>query len=261
MLLRPALLLLVAACASPAAPHDAETVDPEPLGPPYLQAYKDVHYEALGDRFVAAATEQELIDEISGARVLFLGDYHEDPALHARMRRLLARLVGERSLTLAVEFLGREDEDELAEYLAGRSSLARLRQRHLLRVGDSWLESDQLDRDFYADLLRFARQHRVPMHALEPVPRLPLDRRDRVIADRIRALAGADPDRLVVAILGHAHLLGEERVVALAGMRSVVIGARLSRPLALDRERNWREARDCYLRSAGGAWFFAGEAE
>ncbi len=46
-----------------------------------------------------------------------------------------------------------------------------------------------------------------------------------------RASCRAFPDRLIVVVVGHAHLLGKGRLVARVGLPSLAVGARMSQRL------------------------------
>ena len=124
----------------------------------------------------------------------------------------------------------------------------------------SWLDSDEVDSAFYRYLLLAAREWRVPAYALEPIPRLPLSQRDAVIAARVRRIALAHPEALLVVVVGHAHLLGEGGLLARVALPNVAVGARLS--VALHRQlAEVRPPPGTVLRTPSGVLFFAPEAD
>lgn len=221
--------LLLAGCTTALdwqdAPHNE---DPDPSGPAYLQAYKETHYEHIGHALVRDASTGEVLQRAGQARVVFLGDHHDDRGLHRFYRDLLAQMAEQAPLALGLECVGAEDQPVIDDYLASRIDLATLRLRLALRWPGSWLEHPDLDSAFYRDLLRFARERHLPVFALEPVPRLELDRRDAVIADHVRAAATRWPGAHIVVVVGHTHLLGDERVVERVALPDVVLLPRLS---------------------------------
>lgn len=244
-----ALLSVVAACTPSQFAWD-ETRDTE------LARYRRSFATACGTRFDAALDGEGFAALALGTRLLWLGDYHTDADQHARMAALLERLQrGPRGLALALESIATEDEPLVASFLAGERSLASLRERVRLRWPGSWLDDASLDPDFYCWLLSFARQHRLPVVALEGVPRPPLEARDAAIAARVEALAAAEPDRLVVAIVGQAHLVGEGALVSRCSLPQVVVGG--VPPGALAAAAPAAPSEGTFLRSDGGLWWFA----
>ena len=92
------------------------------------------------------------------------------------------------------------------------------------------------------------------MNGLEPTPRLPLAERDRLIALRVRAIAAARPERLVVVFVGQSHLLGEGDVVANCGLPALMVGGEPSPELLAARASAPGDGD--LLRSSGGPWWF-----
>src|SRR5690606_36647970 len=117
-------------------------------------------------------------------------------------------------------------------------------------------DHDRIDSAHYRALLAFARARSIPVWALEPVPRLPLERRDPWIAARLRSLAHRVPDHLVVVVVGHAHLLGRGALVERVRLPAAAIGARLSVTLQ-NRLAERAVAPDTLLKSDAGVLFFA----
>jgi len=174
---------------------------------------------------VARATASDLDRLVSAARVLWLGDNHRSARLHALQRALLARLVANGPpFSLVLEAIGDADEPHVADYVARRTDATVLRARLRARWDGSWLDDDGLDAAHYRALLAFARAHALPVHALEPTPRLPLPLRDAAIVARVRDLAARHPGRLLVVVVGQAHLLGEGDVVPRTGLPAVAVG-------------------------------------
>src|SRR5262245_2763007 len=52
-------------------------------GAPELAGYRKAFAAAVGDRFTDAWSRQQLLHELAGVRVLWLGDHHRSPRLHA----------------------------------------------------------------------------------------------------------------------------------------------------------------------------------
>src|SRR5262245_22024299 len=78
---------------------------------PELAAYRQAFATAAGDRFDAAWPRERLLQELAGVRVLWLGDHHRSPRLHALHLQLLDQLLAAgRPLALALEAVGTQDE-------------------------------------------------------------------------------------------------------------------------------------------------------
>ncbi len=208
---------LLAACAGTTAP------DPGPGAA--ARPYRSSFAEAAGNRFVADLDRDQLASELQGARVLWLGDQHRSSRLHALQSELLTDLLhrGIR-FTLALEAIGTQDEPAVQQFLEQKVTLTQLRATMRERWSGSWLDDLDLDVWFYRSLLAFAASNQVPVFALEPTPRGRLADRDAVIASTVQKLAADHPDRLIVAIVGQAHLLGMGDLVARTGLPAVTFG-------------------------------------
>lgn len=222
-----------------------------------LADYKAAFATALGEEFVEAGSRARLLDRAASARILFLGDNHRDPVLHRHHLELLAEL-HERDVpaTLVVEALGTADQALVDEYLAGLRSLSSLRRAIHRRWPGSWLDDATLDMAHYNQLLRIARVARWPAWALEPTPRLPLPERDATMVERIRAVAAAHPDRLVVVVVGQAHLLGRGDLIHRVGLPCIALGASVPPALRASALRLDPDPAE-FIRCAGGLWFAA----
>lgn len=229
---------VLAACAAPSLQwSEAQPQDPDPTGPGYLRNYKESHFRALGDRFVAAWDMPRLHAELRQARVLYLGDHHGDRELHARWLALLADLhrAGV-AFDLGLECIGEQDEVVVASYLQGGMGFDAAVRAMVARWPESWLDREVVDSGFYRALLRAAPQWGADVFALEPAPRLPLYERDQTIARKVVARAGQS-SRLQVVVVGHTHLLGQGQLVRRVALPHVAMGARLNVSLIEAAER------------------------
>lgn len=203
--------------------------DPDPTGPRYLQEYKEAHYTDLGADFVRYLSSREFLTQLTKARVLYLGDHHDDQRLHARFRHVLTAVhkAGLRPV-VGLEAIGEQDATELRAFLDNDIELGELRRRMSSRWAGSWLDSNELDSAFYRDVLRAARARKQAVFALEPTPRIQLSDRDEIIASNIRGIHLIYPERLIIVMVGHAHLLGEGQLIERVGLPAVALGARMS---------------------------------
>jgi hypothetical protein len=227
--------------------------------PAEVAAYRASFAAAAGDRLDAAASRAEWLAASSRVRVLWLGDHHRSERLHVLHRQLLRDLhrSGVR-LALALEAIGEQDEPWVRAFVAGRVDSELLRARMRQRWAGSWLDDAQLDAAYFRDVLDFARTFRLPVAALEPTPRLPLAARDARIAANVAAFAAAHPERLVVAVVGQAHLAGAGDVVRRCGLPAVVVGAEPPAALlAAPPPVAGPPAAGAMWRSSGGLWWFA----
>lgn len=218
-----------------------------------LREYQEAFAEDCGHFVDGGASLADFEALVRTRRALWLGDHHRDERLHAHHRELLQRLFRARPCVLLLEAVGSEDQPALDDYLAGRIALERTTAIVAARWPDSWLSSPEVDAPHYRELLALARATRTPVHGLEPAPRLPLAERDVHMAARTRAVAAAHPHRLVVVVVGQAHLLGQGRVPERTGLPSVLVGAEA--PNALATRLPWRGPHDL-ARTERGLWFF-----
>ncbi len=240
------LLLAATACSTPLAWRPAGGS---------LAHYRQSFEDAVGQQIVAEASLTDIVAMAQDHAVVWLGDHHYSDRLHVLQRDVLTLLQQSgRPLLLLLEAIGEQDGPAVADYVAGRTNEEQLRTRMRRRWPGSWLDDEELDAPHYRALLAFARHHAIPVRALEPTPRLPLAARDARIATTVRTIAAEHADRLLVAVLGQAHLLGVGDVVARSGVPGLVIGG--IPPATLRATAPAVSARDRLHRSDGGVWWF-----
>jgi len=250
--------ILGGGCQSGYLDWERRTLPGEPQRPAYLQAYVNAHYRDLGAHFSARFSMDRFASELRNARVLFLGDHHRDELLHDKMVGLLHWLIEQgHKPVLGLEAVGFDDNADLQEFLAGGIDLTELRSRMTRRWPKAWLADDSnVDSSYFRALLNLAREKSLAVFPLEPTPRLPLANRDSVIARSIRDAARAYPGRLIVVVVGHAHLLGKGRLIARVGLPSLAIGARMSQQLTNAYLDYPRAQQPCFLQTTSGILFF-----
>ncbi len=241
------LAALLAACT----PGEFVWRDPET---DELADYRAAFAAAAGSQFVAECDLDELLAWAAASRVLWLGDHHFSERLHASLDRLLQRLA-ERGVpvVLCLEAIGTQDQPAVDAFLGGERPLATLRRDIAARWPGSWLEDGELDGRFYRGLLTRARSAGWPVRAIEPVPRPPLLARDAGIAETVRAVAAAHPRRLVVVVVGQAHLLGLGDLIARTGLPAVGVGGEPPAGLAAAAPAGANRL----LQSDAGLWWFS----
>lgn len=108
-----------------------------------------------------AIDPQVVLTDLASARVVYLGETHDQPRDHTAQQDLLVRLYSLRpNLTIAMEMFQRPYQSLLNRFVAGQITEAELRDRSQFakRWGFPW--------EFYAPILRFARAKRLPVIAL-----------------------------------------------------------------------------------------------
>ncbi len=148
------------------------------------------------------------------AELLLAGEYHPLPSAARTAADALARFVrAGLPCALGLEMIHARDQRALDDYFARRCGADELRRRIRWREewGYAWAPS--------GDLLRAARDARVPAYGLDIPPRggaSDLRPRDRVAAARIAERLRRDPLRRLVVVFGEAHLAARHLPAAIA---------------------------------------------
>jgi uncharacterized iron-regulated protein len=111
---------------------------------------------------------EQVLPALAQANILYLGERHDQAADHA-LQLILVQALYQQSwqpngrqgrLAIALEMFQRPFQPVLNQYLAGEISEADLQQQseYDLRWGFDW--------EYYAPILRFAREHQLPLIAL-----------------------------------------------------------------------------------------------
>lgn len=104
---------------------------------------------------------QEWVKELAQAQVIYLGETHDRPADHQAQMDIIQALFQEKSgIALGLEMFQRPFQGVLHRYLAGELTEVELQQKseYAQRWGFPW--------SFYAPVLRFAKEHQLPVLAL-----------------------------------------------------------------------------------------------
>lgn len=105
----------------------------------------------------------QLLIELGSADVVFLGEYHDDPATHVLQKAILVGLfvAREGEVALSMEQFERDVQDVLDSYLAGKIS-----EEDFLKQSRPWPNYDP----DYRQMIEFAKRHQIPVVAAN-IPR------------------------------------------------------------------------------------------
>ncbi len=158
-------------------------------------------------------SHKEMMAVAGDARVVYIGETHDNPASHRLELEVLKSLseFHPQRQALGMEMFGRSQQPALDRWIAGK-----LDEKEFLRESH-WFENWNADFAYYRDLLNFARDHKIPVIALNADKKLvealrvkPVDQLSAEEQARLPKLDMADPyQRAMVAAYFSDHTHGE----------------------------------------------------
>ncbi len=103
-------------------------------------------------------SETQMLAAASDARIIYVGETHDNPASH-RLQLTLLKHLSERypgQVSLGMEMFTPAQQDALDSWSAGE-----LTEKEFLKQSN-WYQVWRMDFDYYRDLLTFARDHHIP---------------------------------------------------------------------------------------------------
>ncbi|MEW6443829.1 MAG: ChaN family lipoprotein [bacterium] len=159
----PALLLLAGCAARGAAlvPEEPAPTAPLPMESPYLAPSALQEGQILHLATGRLLSESELITYLSSFPVVYVGETHDSLDDHAIELTVLKGLVerGPQRVALGLEMLQRNSQSEVDAYLSGRMDESGFARTWEKNWGDDTFR-------YYREILAFARDHEVPVRAL-----------------------------------------------------------------------------------------------
>jgi uncharacterized iron-regulated protein len=105
--------------------------------------------------------QEKILDDLAGADIVYLGETHDSREDHKAQLEIIQRLhARDPRIAIAFEMFQRPFQDYLDEYITGSIDEERLFEK--TEYDDRW----GFDREFYAPILRFAREKKLPLIAL-----------------------------------------------------------------------------------------------
>ena len=137
---------------------------PKQIGNP--EAPYPVHQPKVGDIVHmptgVQVTPEQMTAAVSDARIVYIGETHDNPAAH-RLELQVLKAVAERfpgQVSLGLEMFNHTQQDTLDLWVQGELS-----EKEFLKQSD-WYSVWGHDFDYYRDLLLYARDHQIPVVAL-----------------------------------------------------------------------------------------------
>ena len=179
-----ALLLIVLGCAGPTRsqgppkaasnPHPAEAASPAIASPPKASSsekslapespYIDIDQIDIGKivhlETGVAVSKEQLIDIVSRARIVYVGEVHDNLEDH-RVQLEILKALNERfpgKMAVGMEMFRRPAQPQLNQWLAGNLSDKDFRKL--------WLENWGIELGYYQALLDFIKENKIPLLAL-----------------------------------------------------------------------------------------------
>lgn len=116
----------------------------------------------------AALTPAVLADRLADKRVVFVGETHDRYGDHLNQLEIIKELhARDAGIAIGVEYLQRRFQPQVDDYIAGRTT-----ERDFLRATE-YYSGWGYDYRLYAPIFRFAREHHIPVRALNVPPSLP----------------------------------------------------------------------------------------
>ncbi|GFO70658.1 hypothetical protein GMLC_42370 [Geomonas limicola] len=156
-------------------------------------------------------TPEQMLSVAADARVVYVGETHDNPASH-RLELDVLKAMEERhpgKAALGMEMFVRSQQPVLDRWVAGElDEKAFLRESH-------WFENWKMDFGYYRDLLVYAKEHRIPVIALnaekdlaQAVSNMPLEELSPELKARLPEMDLGDPYQRGMAesiFAGHSH--------------------------------------------------------
>lgn len=124
-------------------------------------ALPTIGWQVISASSAVSVEQKTLLDQLADAQVVYLGETHNSVADHKAQLAIIRGLFErEPKLAIAMEMFQRPFQDPIDRYLAGEITEAQLQKEteYRQRWGFDW--------EFYAPVLRFAKQHQLPVIAL-----------------------------------------------------------------------------------------------
>jgi uncharacterized iron-regulated protein len=116
----------------------------------------------------AALSPAALADKLAAKRVVFVGETHTRYADHLNQLAIIEQLhARDANIAIGVEYLQKRFQPNVDDFIAGRTT-----ETEFLRAAQ-YYGSWGYDYRLYAPIFRFAREHRIPIRALNVSPSLP----------------------------------------------------------------------------------------
>ena len=130
----------------------------------------------------SAADNAGALEMMTGASVVYLGETHNDAADHAAQLEIVQALDARNEVAIALEMFQRPFQPVLDEYVAGEITEEELiaRSEYETRWGFDW--------EFYAPILRYAKDNQIPLVALNT----PTEITRQVASEGLESLDGQD---------------------------------------------------------------------
>ncbi len=144
------LILALSACAH-------ETMKPNPEYP-YPLAQPPELGQIIHLPTGTLVSEAQMLAAASDARIVYVGETHDNPASH-RLQLTLLKELAERypgQVALGMEMFTPAQQEALDRWSAGELS-----EKEFLKQSN-WYQVWRMDFDYYRELLEFARDHRIP---------------------------------------------------------------------------------------------------
>lgn len=110
---------------------------------------------------VVNVEQKALLDQLAEAQVVYLAETHDSKADHkAQLTIVQALYQRQPQIAIAMEMFQRPFQDPIDRYLAGKITEAQL------QTETEYQQRWSFDWEFYAPILRFAKQHQLPVIAL-----------------------------------------------------------------------------------------------
>jgi len=202
------LLPALAGCCTPAGKRFMG--DPrEPYPRPAPPRIGDIVHLPTG----IPVTPGQMLAVVRDARIVYVGETHDNPASHRLELDILKGLAEARPgrVALGMEMFVRSQQPVLDKWVAGE-----LDEKGFLKES-RWFDNWKMDFDYYRDLLNFVRERRIPIIALNAeksriaaVTRKPPDRLPAAEREALPELDLSDPyQRGMVAAVYGGHIQGE----------------------------------------------------
>lgn len=131
------------------------------LGILLLCAVPAISWQVITAATAVSGEQKTLLDQLAAAQVVYLGETHDSSADHQAQLTIVQELHRRQpQLAIAMEMFQRPFQAPINRYLAGEITEAQLQKEteYKQRWGFDW--------EFYAPILRFAKQHKLPVVAL-----------------------------------------------------------------------------------------------